>query len=632
MSDSGDLLLGKLETLKGQFSEWHSILEANRRFYRLEIENDVLPSHADDWDIMPIIPPTARRAIDEAVDHVLTRVDVKVPVRETDKAKHEQQMTAELKRQWLKLWWDNVDARFNLMGDIRKPIFSEGRVCVRHTINWKVIPDLPDEAAGKTDTRAFREAIAELGMRDDFLWDEQILDNITVFEDPSNHRDPQYVFVEYEVLTEEARRLFPRKNDKSAEEGRENAAGELTDKEAWRDGDDYAKIHYREYWSKGNEQESGKFCQWIEEEIVNATTNPYPYVPIAIEDSGYGENRVNSTIEEKYVGLTQYMHSVFIAEARQMTSWEAVSELGAFPVAMTRNWPDDKDMEFGPGSRISLRGQKGEIGAEELDFMALPEIPLGVVRLADKTNSMANSALKMDTLGGVPLSGVETATEADQQIRNATSKLHGPLSALKRLAAKLSSWTLMDIELVLEAPVTLCGSADNVNGEQRLAPKDIDGFYMVKAELTTTDEDAINMVKARFWAELYQLLPFLPAVVAMERGNVVDNPNEAMLQRDAEEIFRSEEMATARKLAAAKSVGEFQMAVAELVRKMQGPGGGQQGGGEEGGGPADVTAATRMLGQNIPGSPTEQLVAQAQGQRDVQQRPAQVRGPYGAGT
>ena len=631
MSESGDLLLGKLETLKGQFSEWHSILEANRRFYRLEIEGDVLPSHADDWDIMPIIPPTARRAIDEAVDHILTRVDVKVPVRQTDKAKKEQELTAERKRQWLKLWWDNVDERFNLMGDIRKPIFSEGRVCVRHTINWAVIPDMPGESATKAETKSFRDALDTIGMQDDFLWNEQILDNITVFEDPSNHRDPQYVFVEYEVLTEEARRLFPRKNDKSAEDGRENASGNLPNEESWRDGDDYAKINYREYWSKGDGHEPGKFLQWIEEEVVNETTNPYPYVPIAIEDSGFGEVRVNSTIEDKYVGLTQFMQSVFIAEARQMTSWEAVSELGAFPVATVRNWPDDKDMEFGPGARISLRGQKGEIGAEELEFMALPEIPLGVVRLAEKTNSIANSALKMDTLGGVPLSGVETATEADQQIRNASSKLGSPLAALKRLAAKLSRWTLMDIELVLEVPVTLCGSADNTDGEQRLTPKDINGFYMVKAGLTTTDEDTINMVKARFWAELYQLLPFLPAVVAMERGNVVDNPNEAMMQRDAEDIFRSPEMATARKLAAAKSVGEFQTAVMELVRQMQGPGGGAA----AAAGGADVAgmeAANRMAAQNIPGSPAGELVAQTQGQRDIQQRPAQVRGPYDAGT
>ena len=113
-----------------------------------------------------------------------------------------------------------MDERFNLMGDIRKPIFSEGRVCVRHTINWAAIPNLPEKDAKKADTKAFRDAIAELGMQDDFLWTEQVLDNITVFEDPSSHRDPQYVFVEYEVFTEEARRLFPRRNDKSAEDGR----------------------------------------------------------------------------------------------------------------------------------------------------------------------------------------------------------------------------------------------------------------------------------------------------------------------------------------------------------------------------------------------------------------------------
>ena len=64
---------------------------------------------------------------------------------------------------------------------------------------------------------------------------------------------------------------------------------------------------------------------------------------------------------------------------------------------------------------------------------------------------------------------------------------------------------------------------------------------------------------------------------------------------------------------------------------MQGPGGGAAaaaGGADV----AEMEAANRLAAQNIPGSPGGELIAQTQGQRDIQQRPAQVRGPYDAGT
>ncbi len=612
-------LLTKLDDLRSQFSEYHTALRENRRFYRQDFEEDVLPSNSNDWDITTIMPPTSRRAIDEAVDHVLTRVDVVVPVRKTEDKKLEHQTTAERKRLWTKMLWANIDQYYNMPGDLRKPMFSEGRVCVRKTINWLAIPNFPGEDATAAEKREFKTRINELGEQDEFLWEFDLLDNEGVFEDPSNHRDPQYVYAEYKVLTEEARRLFPRKGDPKPGERNDSGTDDLPDHEAWRNGSDYEKVLYIEYWSKPSQHEPGQFVQWIEREEVATGDNPYPYVPIAIEDNGYGEVRKNSLIEEKYIGMTQFMHSIFIAEARQMTSWEAVTEITAFPVAVGRNMAKDRQFKLGPAAIIQLRGQKGEIGSEDLEFLKWPEIPLGVIQLAEKTSQLANSALKMDTIGGVPLPGVDTATEADQQIRNATSKLSSPVAALERICAKLTRWCLMDVEQVIEAPVTLFGNLQGEDGEARLEPQDLDGFYLVRVALTTSDEDALNMVKARFWSEMYNILPLLSGTTVMERGRISDTPVAEMLKRDSENIFYSPEMVAGRTLAAARAVGQFQTAVSELVRQS-----GQKS--------ADGGGLDPVLAQNQPpgdGTPSEQLIQSALTQRDVTQGPAAVRGPTG---
>ena len=165
----------------------------------------------------------------------------------------------------------------------------------------------------------------------------------------------------------------------------------------------------------------------------------------------------------------------------------------------------------------------------------------------------------MKTLGGQPLSGVETATEADQQIRNAAAVLSNPVAALERLVARLSSWALMMIDIVIEAPVTVFASAGSSSDDQSvtLGPADIKGFYQCRAELRTTDEEAANNVNARFWGEMYRLFPFMSAFTAMERGGITDQPEKEMLQRGEEDIYLSEEMQMVRKLAAAEAFQQF---------------------------------------------------------------------------
>ena len=239
--------------------------------------------------------------------------------------------------------------------------------------------------------------------------------------------------------------------------------------------------------------------------------------------------------------------------------------------------------------------------------------------MIQKTTELANGTLKMNVLGGAAQPGVDTATEADQQIRNASAKLSGPVNAEQRLVEILNRWALMDIDLLLEAAVTVFGGSLDTEGEVTLGPKDINGFYETSVEMRTTDADAVAQVKARFWAEMYRVVPFLSAFTAMERGEITDNPFEELVKRGSEDTYLSEEFRMMRVLAAAMAYGQEM----SLVRSMQ------QGPMTPGAQPPTQPGAGSDMGlmesETLQAPAESRTVANAYEQRDITQRPSQYR-------
>ena len=558
MSQETDDLYARLGDLKARFfDQYHTNIDKNRRSYNREYGNDVVPL-ANQRSLPPLIPQTSRRAIDESADHILYIPKIKAPIRPTTSRVVTEQQLAESKRAFLNAFWSQVSYRYNPLGDGRKPLLREGRICIKHTLRWDVIPD-----RATMTPRQYKAAIDKLG-RYEFLWQDELLDNKSVYEDPTNHRDPAYVYIQYEILVQDAKEAFGKDLD-------DESSDPNSKRWAWMNLPLYNHIKYTELWTKPKFKadgtwEPGKFLQWVEDQIVSPTDqeNPYPYIPIAIEDAGYGDNYRGTEVYLKYVGLAEHSYDMFVAEAQQMTSWNAASGIIAFPPIKAWNMDETRNINVGPGAITTLSGDKGQPGAEDFEFTQWPEVPQAVLALVDKTTQYANSALKMDTLGGLPLRGVDTATEADQQIRNASSKLEGPLAAMSRIAVKISRWVLMDIELVLETGVTIYGTKAIDPEVVSLSPKDIKGYYDVSAEFTTSDADSISQMKARFWLEMYRVSPFLSAMTAMERGEVADDPMAEMQKRAAEDILLSPEMRQIRLMTAAQQFGKLSEMLAAL--------------------------------------------------------------------
>lgn len=636
-------LLAKQDLLESVFSNFHSEVDENRKFYNRDFKERIVP---DRWraKIEPLIPETAQHGIDEAVDHILFTPRIKVMVRPSEPERQvAEQDIAENKRQFLAALW-NQEA---IIHDARKTLISEGMVAIKKVINWHYIPKNPGRGAGRNAVARYRRDIAKLGL-DKKPWSFEIIDNKTLTYGPvSNHRDPEYVYLKMEITVEQARALRPKPSDPAPGVGNDGPTGQV---QAWRDKSDLETVEYIEYWSRdicdmdGNVTTPGTFMQIVDKEILHDDINPYPYIPIAIEDAGFGTIRNTAKPEEIFVGMTAGMRETFIAHARQLTALQAVAELTAFGLYTARNRDPSKKWNLGPGEIMDLDGGPDEPDREMFEVVQLPEVPQSVLLLIKETTRMANNVLKMETLGGQPLSGVETATEADQQIRNASAKLQSPVAALERLVARLSSWVLMDIELVLEAPVTIW-SVPKYEGDPSsvtVKPSDIRGYYMVSAELRTTDQEAVNMVKARFWSELYRAIPFLSAWTAMEKGEISDAPSKEMVRRASEDIFNSPQMQMVRTMTAMQSFGELAAFLQQMgamggeggAAGMGGPGGGAGAPGSpptpNSGGPQTNVGPSLPFGEGMIGASVPAATPGGAGSmRDLLQGPAMIRGPRG---
>ena len=98
-----DQLIDKMHTLRAVFGTFFNEVVTNRKYYNRDFGSDVVPAK---WAarLAPLIPQTARRAIDEPADHILTFPTIKVPVRPTIDNEAGEQTRAEVIRQACNAW------------------------------------------------------------------------------------------------------------------------------------------------------------------------------------------------------------------------------------------------------------------------------------------------------------------------------------------------------------------------------------------------------------------------------------------------------------------------------------------------------------------------------------------------
>ena len=477
-----------------------------QRFANVKIE-------VQDRDIALTKPPTASDAIQNASDHILTNPKITVPVRPVESGREAAEKVAEEQQQFYQMWWHNA---FTYCGDPLgrgKTQLIKGKLALKKTLRWDLLPVLPARPT-RRDRDRYR---AELGRaaRSSFMWKLEVVPKESVYEDVARPWDPDYVFEAYSINARDAIKQFP------------NMMPGLASR------DPLAEVEYVEYWERPYGDSKGKFIQWVDGERVHTGPNPYcwdadyevdgrsayqGYVPYAIGDPGWGDESAKAAPEKRYVSIIHRARSILEAECRMLTMVDEYQKFYTFKPLRTLNVPAVKPLDNVPGAVWDL--QEGQ----EADFVQPGDMPAGIFAAMSRVNAYADQTSKFGALGGLPQRGVDTATEADQNIRNAATKLSGPIRTLRRMIMQINMQVAQDIEKVLEAPMTLYGATGSGPSEATLMPSEINGFYMTYVELETSDEAALNLRNANLWANLAERIRISPQTVLRMIG--VQNPSQ----------------------------------------------------------------------------------------------------------
>ena len=510
-------VLGKNSQLLKEFDDDQDLIQQKMKNVAITVE---------DQSIELIKPPTAYDAVVNARDHILTNPRITVPVRPTVGPQEAAHKIAEKRQQFHTMFWDNV---FYQSGDplgAGKNDLVLGKMVVKVMPKLHLLPEMPPSPT-KSDRDRYRRALDKIG-RSTFMWDVTLCDKASVFEIGDPH-DPDAAVEAYRITKAAARKKFG------------------TIPETLNGGDPLDEIDYVEYWEKPEGSSKGKFIQWLGTDVVHDGDNPLcaespshtedkpmyaGRLPYIFASSGWGNDGPNAKPEDRYVSAIRYVRSVIEAECRFLTMTHEAMKYAAFKPTLTKNIPGDQQLAIQPGSRWNISE------GQEAGFIDPGEIPASLFQGMARVNQYIDQSTKFSTLGGQPQRGVDTATEADQNIRNAATKLSGPIRNLRRVVMRVNEYAAWDVEKIFEAPITLYGAAPSGPSEVTLTPSDINGFYMTHVELETSDEAALNLRNARTWSDLAQRMPISFKTVMRMAG--IMNGTQEMDERLMENLEQSE--------------------------------------------------------------------------------------------
>ena len=487
-------------------------------------EAGIIPANSDDPGLKITKPSNVYDSVENAASHILSFPRVIVPVRPVTKDKEAAIKIAQKKQRFLELWWDRV---FVEQGDplgMAKKSLIKGKCVLKMEVNWRLLPKPGDTPEAKHKFRDILQKVA----RSKFIWTLRSVPKETVYEDIEHPYDPAYVYESYSCTAGEARRRWPH-----LEETRPRS--------------EFERVEYLEYWSKPAGKSQGRYIQWVDGHRVHADINPYSwetplstedapdydgFVPYAIGDPGWGDVGIETKPEDRYVSIVRPMRSMALADCRMLTSMEAYLRLYIWKPLLTAGYPAETPFKLGPAEHWERDPE-----TQSIDLLQFGEMPVSLLQGMQYIRRMMDEHSKFGALGGTPQPGVDTATEATQNVQLASALLSSPVRTLRRLCIKIDTWVLQVNEYVLEVPVTVYGATRTGESEITLTPREIGGFHLTNVEMETADEAQLSIRLARIFADMYSKIPISAEGVIEKIG--YDDPRGEIDRRLLEDLERT---------------------------------------------------------------------------------------------
>lgn len=572
MQDVDDLF-HQFEAIKQKHAKAVAEFAEDDRYTSGTFATDTVPEKWTDEGLESTVLPSAYDAVENAVDHILTRPRITVPVRPVTKNRETERQIAENKRYFLQYCWDTFTVREgNPIRRLAKSLIK-GKGILKLEVDWDNIPD------ASLSTAKYRKQL-EKSSRSNFPIRLTVVPKETVFEDWTQPWDARYVYEHYKAYIQD---LLPKYGDNTMPDG-------TTVRARFASSSPTEEVEFLEYWSKPSGNDPGKYICWINGERVHEVDNPYGFEteystegkprysgfhPYVIGDPGWGDTDAKGNPEDRYVSIIRPLRSLYKAETRQITEVEAWLRLYLWKPVIGTNLPkvaegEDDPYVLGPGAFWNVNKDAGQ----SIDVLQFGEAPTTAFQFLGRIQQAADRSSKFGALGGTAQQGVSTATESDQLIRNASTKLSGPIATLQRMVTMVNSMILMTAEKILESPISVTGATAYGPSVVTIKPSDIDGFYFTSVEMDTSDKSALEARNARLWGEMYRLYTGnLSARTALLKSGV-DNVSEEGDEAAVEGMLRSPQIQQVELLLALTGMGAQAEEVTNAFRMsmMGGPG------------------------------------------------------------
>lgn len=479
-------------------------------------------------DGVPVtIPTTARAVVDEAVDNVNPQdVLVKYAPRKMSKGAEQD---ADIVRQWahgLVTHWRQQGGDIDFIRDFLKNLFRSGKAVFKVAPDWSLWPTL-DKAAEDELREQGPAAIKERVETIKRVRAENVpfycvsLPPQCVMEDPTVGGRKLWVIERYQGRATEVANTYS------------------VDVEDFRTSMFQRDIIIHEIWSAAyvdyrGRPTPGRHWVFANNQLIRNDENPSGVLPYIIKYSGYGRDSFESRPELKAVGFyTRQNKSMFLAEARRFTHFDAIMSQLAFPLAFLEDNVDPNAISFAPGALNFVPSTV----LENIDKLwVTPEIPhpeyLSSLNLIG--NQIERGTVQRALRGaGVP--GTDSAAQYNALASQSKLRIESCKQAAEQGLSGAVSRVLRHIDLDFNGAVSMYVGDVEGGKNYKLSSKNIQGHYAVQIEFQP-NEDSIKERKLVIANDAMTKGGMSPYDAYVFAG--FDNPTEMMARKEAYELMQ----------------------------------------------------------------------------------------------
>lgn len=429
------------------------------------------------------IPTTARAVVDEAVDNATPKnLLVSYSPRKNTKSAEADADTVRMFIKAMWLYWRSRGGDIDVLRDFLKNLFKSGKAVFKVAPDWSLWPQLTDDTKAEIRASAKNEKEAEEVMAEradlikkvraeNFPYFCRSIAPACIMEDPSVSTRKLWIIERYEASVEEIRATYAL----DVEELREYWAVSYPVHEVWT----ATHIDWR------GRLVPGKHWVFVNWELVRESDNPSYELPYVVKYSGLGREAYEGKPEYKSVGFyTRQNKSMFLAEMRRFTHFDAIMSQLAYPIAFLDLQAEMHSIDFTPGA---VNYVPERVMAQVDKMWVQPKIPdaeylasLGAI------GSQIERGTVQRAIRGAGVPGTDSAAQLGMITQQATLRIDSAIQATEQAVTEVSAKVLWNIEHQLKDEVGI--RAAGQSGQIKIGPKNIQGHYAVSLTFAPNDE------------------------------------------------------------------------------------------------------------------------------------------------